>query len=110
DWLEAFARREALRGEALVSALVDALNACLGVGPLPIIVPPPGRSATRADASDRASANLANDDPALAKVRALLAQAESTSFEAEAAAFTAKAHELMARHAIDVAFVWERDG
>ncbi len=37
----------------------------------------------------------------LVKVRALLAKAESTEFEAESDAFTAKAQELMARHAID---------
>jgi hypothetical protein len=40
-------------------------------------------------------------DSILDKVRALLAKAESTSFEAEADAFTAKAQELMARHRID---------
>jgi hypothetical protein len=41
-------------------------------------------------------------DPAvLARVRALLAKAESTTFEAEAEALVAKAHELMVRHAID---------
>jgi hypothetical protein len=38
-----------------------------------------------------------------AKVRALLAKAESTTFEAEAQACTAKAQELMERHAIDEA-------
>jgi len=37
----------------------------------------------------------------LQKVRGLLAKAESTEFEAEAAALTAKAQELMTRHAID---------
>lgn len=37
----------------------------------------------------------------LHRVRALLAKAESTSFDAEAEAFTAKAQELMARHRID---------
>jgi hypothetical protein len=37
----------------------------------------------------------------LDKVRALLAKAESTAFDAEAEAFTAKAQELMARHRID---------
>lgn len=37
----------------------------------------------------------------LAKVRALLAKAESTPYEAEAEAFWAKAHELMVRHRID---------
>ena len=46
------------------------------------------------------------DDPVLVKVRALLAQAESTTFEAEAETFTAKAQELMARHAIDAAMLW----
>ena len=46
----------------------------------------------------------------LTTVRALLAQAESTTYEAEATAFTAKAQELMARHAIAVALVWERTG
>jgi hypothetical protein len=39
------------------------------------------------------------------KVRALLAKAESTPFEAEAEACTAKAQELMARYAIDDAAV-----
>lgn len=39
----------------------------------------------------------------LAKVQALLAKAESTPFPEEAAAFIAKAQELMTRHAIDEA-------
>lgn len=43
----------------------------------------------------------------LTKVRALLAQAESTTFPAEAEAFTAKAQELMTRHAIDHALLHE---
>ncbi len=37
----------------------------------------------------------------LAKIRALLAKAESTDFDAEAETFTAKAQELMTRHRID---------
>ena len=41
----------------------------------------------------------------LAKVRALLAKAESTTFETEAEALTAKAQELMARHRIDRALL-----
>lgn len=43
-------------------------------------------------------------------VRALLAKAESTEFEAEAEAFTAKAQELMARHRIEQAVLGARDG
>ena len=41
----------------------------------------------------------------LARIRALLAKAEATTFVEEADAFTAKAQELMARHAIDAAAV-----
>jgi hypothetical protein len=41
----------------------------------------------------------------LEKVRALLAKAESTEFDEEADALTAKAQELMARYAIDQAMV-----
>jgi hypothetical protein len=45
------------------------------------------------------------DPDVLAKVRALLAKAESTTFPAEAEAFTAKAQELMARYRIDQALL-----
>lgn len=45
----------------------------------------------------------------LATIRALLAQAEATPYAAEAEAFTAKAAELMARHAIDEALLWSED-
>jgi hypothetical protein len=44
-------------------------------------------------------------DPVLQRVRALLAKAEATTYPAEAEAFTAKAHELMTRHALDAALV-----
>ena len=42
-----------------------------------------------------------DDDRVLRRVRALLAKAESTEFEEEALALSAKAHELMTAHAID---------
>lgn len=44
-------------------------------------------------------------DRMLQRVRALLAKAESTEFEQEAEALTAKAQELIARHAIDALLV-----
>lgn len=47
------------------------------------------------------------DDPILHKVRSLLAKAESTTFPEEAEALSAKAQELMTRHAIDRALVDE---
>ena len=50
------------------------------------------------------------DARALSRIRGLLAKAESTDFEAEAAALTGKAQELMARHAIDTAMLGRRVG
>src|SRR3546814_17251954 len=41
------------------------------------------------------------NDPWLRRVQAMLAQAESTQFPAEAEALLAKAQELLSRHAID---------
>ena len=52
------------------------------------------------DAEPRRTAP-SDDDGMLAKIRALLAKAESTTFPAEAEALSAKAQELMARHRID---------
>ena len=43
------------------------------------------------------------DNAVLVRVRALLAKAESTEFDAEAESLTAKAQELITRHAIDAA-------
>jgi hypothetical protein len=77
---------------------------------LPHLVPPPSdwgkmrRPATSAASTDTVDGRM------LAKVRALLAKAESTNFEEEANALTAKAQELMARHAIDHAMIADREG
>jgi len=49
-------------------------------------------------------------DRILEKVRALLAKAESTQYAEEAALYTAKAQELIASHAIDMALLEEREG
>jgi hypothetical protein len=78
---------------------------CLGLRllrPLPVLIPPPGASTA---ASLLAGLAARADDPMLTRVRALLAQAESTTFEAEAETFTAKAQALITRHAIDVAML-----
>jgi hypothetical protein len=100
-WLAAFARREGLDRRALVGVVVSAVRSLSRAPRLHTIIPPPGasvRSILDADPSV--------DDPVLVKVRALLAQAESTTFAAEAETFTAKAQQLMARHAIDAAMLW----
>lgn len=72
------------------------LLAVLGsLPPLPRLVPPPGEWSGLSPMGTHLPAAI------LAKIRALLAKAESTSFDAEAEALTAKAQELMTRHRID---------
>lgn len=64
---------------------------------LPCFDPPPSEPARQGA--------QATDAGVLAKVRALLAKAESTTFDEEAEALSAKAQELIARHAIDLALL-----
>jgi hypothetical protein len=54
---------------------------------------------------ERRRGRQAPDPKVMQRVRALLAKAESTEFPEEAEAFTAKAQELIARHAIDQAML-----
>ena len=66
-----------------------------------LLVPPPSRwGAARVRAEGPAGGG---DDRALRVIRGLLAKAESTEFAEEAEALTAKAQELMTRHAVDAA-------
>jgi hypothetical protein len=84
---------------------VEVLGLLLHLPVLPCLLAPPsawGRG--RPHAVNRIPGS-SPDGRMLAKVRALLAKAESTDFEEEANALTAKAQELMARHAIDQAMV-----
>jgi hypothetical protein len=101
-WLADWARRvRAPQGDAVRSPKLLCLYLEL-LPPLPILIPPPGASPATALLAGLASRA---DDPMLRRVRALLAQAESTQFEAEAETFTAKAQELITRHAIDGAML-----
>jgi hypothetical protein len=70
---------------------------------VPCLLVPPSQWGRLRRSSPRAASGV--DGRVLEKVRALLAKAESTEFEGEADALTAKAQELMARHAIDQAMV-----
>jgi hypothetical protein len=79
-----------------------------GLPRLEQLLPPPS-GWTAASLADTAWGD-AVDPRALSRIRGLLAKAESTDFEAEAEALTAKAQELMARHAIDTAMVGTRGG
>jgi hypothetical protein len=86
--------------------LVEVLRAvCLlrGLPREPVLVPPPGSSAATGAGADPAAAEV--DAKVLARVRALLAKAESTPFPEEADAFFAKAQELMSRYSLERAVV-----
>ena len=77
-----------------------ALGAALTMLPtIAIVLPPPGRVLPAApqpvDPADAANAQR------LAKVRALLAKAESTEFQGEAEALSGKAQELISRYALE---------
>ena len=71
------------------------LATCLATLPeIAVLLPPPGAAeATRATGEG-------GDPKLLARVRALLAKAESTKFDEEAEALSAKAQELISRHAL----------
>lgn len=84
-------------------AAIQVAKALAVIGYLPVLdtlIPPPGRAARKVRGMP---ADTGNDDPVLRRVRKLLAKAESTSFDEEADSLTAKAHELMTKHAIDQA-------
>jgi hypothetical protein len=68
-----------------------------------VLVPPPSRWGPARARS--AVEPAAGDDRALRRIRGLLAKAESTEFPDEAEALTAKAQELMTRHAVDAALL-----
>ena len=87
------ALRAALRTLSFVARLPE----------VPKLGPAPG-DAPRAGGAARSGAGPGGvDGRILQRVRGLLAKAESTTFPDEAEALTAKAQELMARHAIDAA-------
>lgn len=102
----------------LDDAVEDAVRLSLAWRHLPDLEPldePPSRwrsSAPRPAAGDAPPPGAPPAAPATAvapklldTIRALLAKAESTSFPAEADAFTAKAQDLMRRHAVDAALL-----
>lgn len=95
-------RRRRLTGD-------DAVRVALGLARLFTALPAPlgGRPSASAGAAPSAGRDV--DAAVLERVRALLAKAESTTFHAEAEALSAKAHQLMARHAIDRAMVLRGD-
>lgn len=91
-----WAERHGADLERALRTAIALLAALMKLGELPVIIPPPG------SASARSSAAVSGvDQKVLARVRALLAKAESTQFPEEAEALSAKAQELMNRHAFE---------
>ena len=86
---------------AAVSIAVETLARLRRLPRLPSLGPAPGEPAPPRPGASRGSTRPGADPRVLQRVTALLAKAESTTFHAEAEAFTAKAQELMTRHAID---------
>jgi hypothetical protein len=84
-----------------VSVAIETLARLRRLPRVPTLGPAPGDPAPRRRGPSGGSTRPGADPRVLQRVTALLAKAESTTFHAEAEAFTAKAQELMTRHAID---------
>lgn len=106
DWVEPHAKRSSSGWTEVVRVGLESLGVVMTLPVIEPLMAPP--STWDAPVSDRPGQTA--DDPVLAKIRGLLAKAESTSFTPEAEALTAKAQELMARHAIDEAVARSGDG
>ena len=88
---------EVVRAALAVLETLTLLPTLERLGPIPGAARP-GGAAVRHPGPDV-------DERILSRVRALLAKAESTTFEAEAEALTSRAQALMARHSIDLALL-----
>lgn len=107
-WLTAFAASEQCSGADAWTSAIEVLRLSARLRALGELCPPPSRwtiAGAGAGGARAARHEAGLDQKLLDRVRALLAKAESTSFTEEADAFTAKAQDLMARHAIDVAMI-----
>jgi hypothetical protein len=83
-----------------LALVVEFLAMTLELPPLPVILPLPGTAHAASGAH-----HSAVDPKILGRVRGLLAKAESTQFPEEAEALSAKAQELMTRHAFERALL-----
>lgn len=100
-YLRAVATRWHLDWVTLLDDALGLLVILADLPPIEMLIPPPG-SGVGPGGGSRVDVRL------LDRVRGLLAQAESTTYAAEAESFTAKAQELIARHSIDDALLAAR--
>jgi hypothetical protein len=110
SYLDAVGEREGLSRAGIARCVLELFRLLTGLPQIPPVGPAPGDTEHRA----RRSESPAVPEPRmLVRIRALLAQAESTNYPEEADAFTAKAQQLMARHSISAALLdahTRRDG
>lgn len=100
SWLETWRGREGLTRAESYLWVASALGVLSRLPVLDVLIPPPGADESVVEVGIPANSGVAAD-PVLGRIRKLLAKAESTEFDDEATALTAKAQELMTRHAID---------
>ncbi|WP_204074710.1 DUF2786 domain-containing protein [Planotetraspora phitsanulokensis] len=90
---------------AMVTRAVEVLSVLTMLPRLERLCPLPGMARRAVHVSGRAAG-----ERTLARIRALLAKAESTEFPAEAETFTSAAQSLMAKHSIDAAMLAAEPG
>ncbi|MEU4512251.1 DUF2786 domain-containing protein [Nonomuraea wenchangensis] len=88
-----------------VSGVLELLALLSGLPRLEALSPPPGAARRTVRARPQAVS-----EKTLTRVRGLLAKAESTAYEAEAATFMAAAQSLMAKYSIDAAMLDAQPG
>ncbi|MGF1426331.1 DUF2786 domain-containing protein [Kitasatospora sp. LaBMicrA B282] len=101
QFLPGFAERHRLDRFALATAALELLRLLGRLPPITPVGPAPG---TR-PVEHRAAVPVPGEPRMLARIRALLAKAESTEYPQEAEALTGKAQQLMAQHSIDEALL-----
>ncbi|MGH3913678.1 MAG: DUF2786 domain-containing protein [Pseudonocardiaceae bacterium] len=89
-----WARRHGRNVPDALATVIDVLALLMSLPKVPTIVPPPGSAST-------SRPRRGVDQKVLARVRGLLAKAESTTFPEEAEALSAKAQELMSRYCLE---------
>ncbi|WP_051830202.1 MULTISPECIES: DUF2786 domain-containing protein [Streptomyces] len=105
EYLGAFAHRHRLDRFALATAVLELLRTWGRLPPIAPVGPAPGQTARPRSAGPQHPGPTAGEPRMLARIRALLAKAESTEYPEEAEALTAKAQQLMAQHSIDEALL-----
>ncbi len=102
-----WARQETLYADELLTISLGVLGQLMRSPKLSLLLIAPSKwgDSNKGVRPPAAMKSAAVDPKTLTLIRALLAKAEGTNFEAEAEAFTAKAQDMMTRCSIDAAFV-----